>query len=148
MARAALLDVNVLVALFTPEHVHHDAAHDWFDDHGAAGWASCTLTENGFVRIVSQLPRGDASMRPETAIDHFRRFRQGKSHRFWPVDVSLSDASLFRQSFIRGPQQVTDVCLLGLAVRHGGALVTFDGSIPLKSVIGATRDHLHVIAGG
>jgi predicted nucleic acid-binding protein len=27
----ALLDVNVLVALFDPVHTHHEAAHQWFD---------------------------------------------------------------------------------------------------------------------
>ena len=49
----ALLDVNILVALMDEDHVHHQLAHDWFEDNKEAGWASCPLTENGLVRIFS-----------------------------------------------------------------------------------------------
>ena len=35
-----LLDVNVLVALFDPAHIHHEAAHEWFGTAGPAGWAT------------------------------------------------------------------------------------------------------------
>ena len=52
MSRVALLDVNVLVALFNPVHVHQELAHDWFADHRASGWATCPLTENGFLRVL------------------------------------------------------------------------------------------------
>jgi uncharacterized protein len=56
VSRIALLDVNVLVALFDPDHVHHDLAHDWFADQRAAGWATCPLTENGLIRVLSSPP--------------------------------------------------------------------------------------------
>src|SRR5713226_6496670 len=49
----ALLDVNVLVALFDPAHVHHEAAHAWFGANRKNRWATCALTENGFVRVLS-----------------------------------------------------------------------------------------------
>ena len=45
--RPALLDVNVLIALFDETHVHHEAAHDWFADNRAAGWATCAITRTG-----------------------------------------------------------------------------------------------------
>ena len=51
--RPALLDVNVLVALFDPDHVHHDLAHDWFADHRSRGWATCPITENGVIRVLA-----------------------------------------------------------------------------------------------
>ena len=51
-SRVSLLDVNVLVALFFPDHVHHELAHDWFADHREQGWATCPLTENGLVRVA------------------------------------------------------------------------------------------------
>jgi predicted nucleic acid-binding protein len=41
-----------------------------------------------------------------------------------------------------GSRQVTDVYLLVLAVRHGGRLVTFDRSVPLKAVGSAGPEHL------
>ena len=48
-----LLDVNVLLALCDPMHVHHEAAHRWFAEKGSQAWATCPITENGFVRIAS-----------------------------------------------------------------------------------------------
>jgi predicted nucleic acid-binding protein len=61
--RTALLDVNVLVALFDPDHVHHEVAHDWFADNGPRGWATCPLTESGFVRVVSNPSYGTTQYR-------------------------------------------------------------------------------------
>ena len=37
----ALLDVNVLIALAWPNHVHHVAARAWFEEHREEGWATC-----------------------------------------------------------------------------------------------------------
>ena len=51
--------------------------------------------------------------------------------------VSPLDESLFRLQAIMGYRQITDIYLLGLAIRHGGRLATFDRSIPLKAVVGA-----------
>lgn len=51
--RIDLADVNVLLALIDPVHVHHEGASQWFVDASARGWATCPLTENGFVRILS-----------------------------------------------------------------------------------------------
>ena len=42
----ALLDVNVLIALIDPQHVHHERSHRWFQAHGGHGWATCPLTQN------------------------------------------------------------------------------------------------------
>ena len=50
----ALLDVNVLIALHDQQHVHHRLAAHWFAQHAAQGWASCPLTQNGAVRVMSQ----------------------------------------------------------------------------------------------
>ena len=64
--RRALLDVNVLIALHDEQHVHHEAAARWFIDQARHGWASCPLTQNGCIRIMSQpgypnpAPIGDA----------------------------------------------------------------------------------------
>jgi predicted nucleic acid-binding protein len=63
-------------------------------------------------------------------------------HESWPDDISITDDTLFDRSFILGPNQITDVYLLGLAVKHGGRLVTFDRGLPLKAVRGAEARHL------
>lgn len=141
-----LLDVNVLVALFDPDHVHHELAHDWFAEHRASGWATCPTTENGFLRVLTSAAYGGAN-RPEGIVARLRLFQQSGQHVFWPDAVSLTDLTVFRPSYMRGQRQVTDVYLLGIAVRKGGRLATFDNTIPFNAVHGATRESLAVITG-
>lgn len=144
-ARVSLLDVNVLVALFFADHVHHDLAHDWFADHRHEGWATCPLTENGLVRVACQQPSDDVLVRPADVIAKLQRFCRDKLHRTWTDSVSLTDATLFAPQFISGHRQVSDVYLLGLAKKMGGRLATFDRTIPVKAVRGGTAELLHVI---
>jgi hypothetical protein len=145
MARVSLLDVNVLVALFDPDHIHHELAHDWFADHRAEGWATCAVTENGFVRVVSNPRYQPDAPRPAAVVDRLRRFCTSEHHHFWADPVSLRDAALFNLSVARGHRQVTDIYLLALARRQGGRLATFDRTIPLAAVKGAGDDTLAVI---
>ncbi len=146
MRRPALLDVNVLVALADPDHIHHDVAHDWFADHRRNGWATCPLTENGFVRVLSHPKARETAERPEFLLDLLQRFRASGHHTFWPDTVSFADESIFKRAFIGGHKQLTDIYLLGLATKMGGTLATFDRSIPLGAVVGATKIALAVIA--
>jgi uncharacterized protein len=141
--RPALLDVNVLVALFDPDHVHHEAAHGWFGAQRAGGWATCPLTENGLIRILSNPVYSTAPERPGNVAERLRTFRASGHHAFWPDDASLCDERLFGLSVSH--RHLTDVYLLGLAKAHGGRLATFDRSIPLKAVRGAGPEHLVVI---
>jgi toxin-antitoxin system PIN domain toxin len=145
MAAIALLDVNVLVALFDPDHVHHDLAHDWFAAEGARGWATCPTTETGFVRVVSNPHFRPDPPRPAAVLDQLRKFCASGRHQFWPDQVSLRDERLFAPAAARGHRQLTDIYLLGLARKMGGCLATFDRAIPLAAVKGATLAHLAVI---
>ena len=140
-----LLDVNVLIALFNDSHVHHETAHDWFADHHTQGWATCALTENGFLRILSH-PAADLETDRGTVFASLRRLCRSPHHDFWPDALTLRDDSIFDSSVLVSHRQLTDVYLLGLATRMGGALATFDGSIPIAAVKGATRRHLEVIS--
>jgi toxin-antitoxin system PIN domain toxin len=145
-ARVALLDVNVLVALFDPDHVHHEIAHDWFADREAEGWATCPITENGFVRVVSN-PAYGSGVRSGALVENLRKFRGASSHHaFWPEAASLTDGTLFNPAMVSGHRQLTDIYLLGLAHQMGGCLATFDKTIPLKAVVGAKAATLEVIA--
>jgi hypothetical protein len=141
-----LLDVNVLVALFVARHVHHEVAHDWFEDQRALGWATCPVTENGFVRLMSQPVGTSVVYRPVEAVEMLRVFCKSGHHHFWPDSVSLADARVFDPALIRGHKQITDVYLLGLAKSAGGALATFDRTISLGAVKGATKVNLQVIS--
>lgn len=141
MARAVLLDVNVLVALFDGDHVHHEAAHDWFADARRGPWATTPITETGAIRVLSNPAYHAAALTPSSIRAHLQRFCALEGHVFWPGDVSLLDDVLTPNAAVTH-RQLTDVYLLALAVRHGGCLATFDTSIPLSVVRGAGRKHL------
>lgn len=137
----ALLDVNVLLALLDADHVDHRLARQWLAAEIGHGWASCALTQNGFVRIVSQ-PRYPSPVPPAEAIERLSRAVATEHHAFWPCDLSLLDTSHVDRSHVHGSRQVTDVYLLALAVAHGGRFVTFDRGIPRSAVAGARPEHL------
>jgi toxin-antitoxin system PIN domain toxin len=148
MRRVALLDVNLLVALTFPAHIHHDLAHDWFSEERRHGWATCPLTEHGFIRLAileAAQSTVSALQSPETAFDYLRRFRASGHHSFWTDSLSITDSSVFGPGAVRGSNQLTDVYLLGLAHKMRGRLATFDQSISLGAVAGATRETLCVI---
>lgn len=143
----SLLDVNVLVALFDPAHVHHDAAHDWFAGARGDGWATCPLTENGLVRILSS-PAYPGS---RTSLEEARRglcdFRATPGHRFWPEELSICDGLPLEPRHVAGSRQLTDCYLLALAARRGGRLATFDRRISTRAVPGAGAAALLVLSG-
>jgi uncharacterized protein len=144
----ALLDVNVLVSLFDEMHVHHEVAHRWFGRSRRLGWATCPLTENGFIRVVSNPNYLGRRTSVQDAIARLEEFQESGNHAFWPDSTSFRDSSLFRSGHITGHRQLTDIYLLALALQHGGRLVTFDRTIPLRSVAGATPEHLVVLETG
>lgn len=145
MSRVALLDVNVLVALFDPDHVHHESAHTWFAAYRSSGWATCPLTENGLVRVLANPSYRPTPERPSAVLARLRTFCASGHRVFWPDEVSLRDAKVFRASLPVTSRQLTDVYLLALARKQGGCLATFDRSIPLTAVAGAQTEHLRVI---
>lgn len=140
----ALLDVNALIALLDPDHSSHERATEWFRAHGAQGWASCPITENGCVRIMSS-PGYPNSLPVRAIVERLADACSTPLHEFWPDDISVLDAQLTDAGRIHGPRQVTDIYLLALAVRHGGRFVTFDSSVARSAVIGADHRHLVVL---
>jgi uncharacterized protein len=140
----ALLDVNVLIALFDPNHADHDRAHRWFAEDAGKGRASCPITENGFVRIMSQ-SRYPSSIAPAEAIQRLAGAQAMTDHDFWPCDVSVVSERI-DGSRLHGPLQVTDAYLLALAAANDGRLATFDRSVPMSAVSDATERHLTVIS--
>lgn len=142
----ALLDVNVLVALFHAGHVHHEIAHDWFAGNAESGWASCPVTESGLLRILGNPARVGEHLPLPKLFESLDRFCGHSTHTFWPDALSVRDERVFNVDAIRGHQQLTDVYLLGLAVKNRGRFVTLDQGVSLAAVKGATRASLEVIA--
>jgi len=139
----ALLDVNVIIALFDIDHAFHGRAHEWWVANSKSGWATCPLTENAVVRIMSN-PGYRQSMRftPGDLISRLRQFAAQSDHEFWPDEISLRDEKIFDTERIHNSRQITDLYLLALAVVHRGRLVTFDHGIPLSGVHNAKAANL------
>ncbi len=142
--KRALLDVNVLLALLDTDHVDHPRARAWLTSEIVHGWASCAVTQNGFVRIVSQ-PRYPSPVPIAETVRRLRRATQSEYHEFWPCDLSLLDQEVIDPTRLHGPRQVTDAYLLALATSKRGRLVTFERSLPLDAVRGAREDNLALL---
>lgn len=140
----ALLDVNVLVALLDRTHLHHRVATVWLAANVSRGWASCPLTQNGCVRILS-LPSYRNAQSPSAVADRLGQATGNKSHEFWPDSVSVVEKGRLHWDRVLSSRQITDVYLLALAVARGGRLVTLDRSIAIEAVPGAVAKHLLVL---
>ena len=141
---AVLLDVNLLLALLDPAHVDHELADSWFGDALRRPWATCALTQNGYLRIASQ-SRYTNPAHIEEAVDLLDGLTAFATHEFWPDEVSMLDETLFNRAALGSAARVTDSYLLGLAVSRGGRLATLDRKLRTSAVAGGD-DALIVVA--
>ncbi len=139
-----LFDVNVLIALIDPAHIHHDAAHDWFVKQGKKSWASCPLTENGVMRIVGHARYPNSPGTPAAVAQLMTGLCALPGHVFWPDDISLLDTKKLDATRLLSSAQVTDSYLLALAIAHNGKLATFDRRLVVDAVRGGAKG-LHLI---
>ncbi len=137
----ALLDINALIALHDRDHVHHQRATEWMTTNIRHGWASCPLTQNGCLRIMSQ-PAYPNAQALSTLVQMLRSSTGHPQHVFWPDDISVLDQARFNHAHIHSARQLTDLYLLALARQQGRRLVSFDLRIPVSAVSGATDRHL------
>ena len=122
-----LLDVNALIALVDTNHVHHALAKRFFQTVQTDGWATCPLTENGFLRILGHpsYPQGPGS--PDAVRILLQSLLSMPGHQFWPDDLSLSDPRLF--PVLPASNDLTDLYLLALAAKRSARFATFDQRI-------------------
>lgn len=119
---ALLLDVNVLVAIAWPQHVHHRHAREWFAALGTRKWATAPVTESGFIRVSSN-PRVISDARtPAEAAAYLSALRGAGRWEFWVDDVHVSECL----GGVTGYRQITDAHLLQLAHERGGSVATLD----------------------
>ena len=141
----ALLDVNVLIALLDAAHSLHARAVEWFGGHARpSGWASCPITENGCIRIMSH-PGYPNALPAQAIIERLAEATQSNLHEFWADDISLLDGQRVDAARIHGPRQLTDLYLLALALRYGGRFVTFDQTIAMNAIKGAKAKDLIIL---
>lgn len=137
-----LLDVNVLVALSVPTHLHHPSATEWFDDADFT-WATTPLTEAGYVRLMTNPQVIGFSVSPSQAVNGLHELREEPGFRFLPDSTSLANA-VIDLGPLAGTKQVSDYHLVNLVAQNGMRLATFDGSL-LRSLADADRGHVFVI---
>ncbi|MCC6196440.1 MAG: PIN domain-containing protein [Burkholderiales bacterium] len=140
----SLLDVSVLIALLDAGHSLHARAREWFKDHASDGWASCPITQNGCVRIMSSQSYPNALPLP-AVIERLSAACSSELHEFWQDDISVLAPEVFDSGRLHGPLQLTDAYLLALACHRGGRLVTFDTAVPRSAVIRARAGNLVVL---
>ena len=140
----ALLDVNVLIALLDADHTLHARATTWFASQAHSGWASCPITQNGCIRIMSH-PGYPNGLPVRAVIERLTQASSSSLHEFWADEVSLLDVGVVDSARIHGPRQLSDIYLLALAVRRKACFVTFDASVPLDAVTGASKKHILIL---
>ena len=124
---AYLPDVNLLVALSDPSHVHYLAADNWRQRIGIARFLLCPITEAGFVRLMANPIIGGLSM--NGAILLLQEIAALPSCESLPIEHSWLELIQPLTPRLHGYRQVTDALLLGLAIRNGATLVTLDRRI-------------------
>jgi toxin-antitoxin system PIN domain toxin len=139
-----LLDINVIIALIDPSHVHHDRAHAWFAATGKSDWLSSPTTQNGVVRIVSNPKYPNAQTSPAVVIDSLRSLTGVGRHRFVPDDVTLLDAEAVQAEKLLSSGQVTDTYLLALAATARARLATFDTKLVTTAVPSGRQHIVHI----
>jgi len=132
-----LLDVNVLLAFCDHHHIHHEAAHRWFLAKHGRQWATCPITENGFVRILGNPNYPNSPGNSGAALEMLRQVYLIHGHHFWADTKSILDMTEAGVTF--GSKQITDLYLLGLAAAEGGKLATFDRKIPSDLIRGGAK---------
>ena len=145
---AVLLDVNVLVALAWPNHIHHDVAVRWFEDNHRSGWATTPLTQSGFVRVSSNHKIVPEARTPTEAIVLLHELTALPGHEFWTDDIAITASAHIDTARIVGHRQVTDAHLLALTLRNRGRLGTFDAGLAEVAPSGTSAAELLVVLRG
>lgn len=127
-----LLDVNAVIALIDPLHIHHERAHRWFASPRRTRWYTCPIVQNGVVRVVSH-PKYPNTQPAPVVLASLASLAAHEDHVFLPDSVSLLDTSIHTERLLASGQ-VTDTYLLHLAASHDAALATFDTRIVTATV--------------
>jgi predicted nucleic acid-binding protein len=141
--KTALLDVNVLVALFHARHIYHQAAHEWLKE--GIPLSVCPTVINGCVRVLAAMPGYHMPVTVSEVANRVHASITKLGLAFWEERINILESGIFDLQKVAGPRQITDVYLLGLAVANDGVFATFDQAIPWRAVRNATAHSVLVI---
>lgn len=136
--RRFLPDVNTVLALLDPMHVHHEAAHQWYASQFPLRLILCPHVENGVIRVASQPKYPNCLGTSSRVRDVLQEFVQKVNAAFCKTDVSLLDNEVLLQAGTLTPSRVSDLYLLALAAANDARFATFDTRIPAAAVAGGS----------
>jgi len=122
-----LLDVNILIALAWDNHEHHARAHAWFGKLTGASFATCNVTQSGFVRLSMNPNVVHSQITIAVAFAKLESFTKHPNHKFCEDGPLLPYSPAWQR--VTGYKQVTDTNLRLTAQSHGRKLVTLDEGI-------------------
>jgi predicted nucleic acid-binding protein len=145
--KLSLPDVNTMLALLDPLHLHHEAAHQWYGEKRPLRLMLCPHVIHGVIRVASQPrypnPLGTCAQVRKVLIDFVKHVKPA----FCEQDVSLLDERVVAKPEELTPSRVSDLYLLALAVANGAQFATFDTRIPADAIAGG-KAALDCISGG
>lgn len=124
-----LLDVNVLLVLHDPLHPHYQTVFAWFQQRGKTAFATCPITQSGFVRFLTRGVPGMAAFELTEAREALQNLTRMPGHIYWPDTPDFLSATRNLATRMQGYRQITDAYLLGLAIHRRGKLATVDAGI-------------------
>lgn len=125
-----LLDINVLIARLDADHEHHEKVTTWWHQNATTGWATCPITENGFIRILGRPTYPGWPGSPDRAAIALNQLVTAiPGHRFFADEISLLNRSVIALLNGASSSDVTDLYLLSLAVFRKAKFVTLDARI-------------------
>jgi uncharacterized protein len=136
-----LLDVNILIAILDPEHVHNIRAQQWFESEGHRHWLTCPTTQNGVIRIMSGPAYSSVDATPARVMESLESLVSVGGHQFVPDAISMLDNAIIVRPHMLATKQVTDSYLLAIAVTNNAMLATLDQRLATDAVRGG-GDHI------
>ncbi len=134
-----LLDVNALLALLDPMHIHHEAAHRWYEKRSPLRMLTCSHVINGAIRVASQPKYPNCLGTSARVRDALRELIRIVEAEICAQDISLLDDHILLQPTALTPSRVSDLYLLAVAAANGACFATFDTRIPADAVEGGTK---------
>ncbi len=126
-----LLDVNALVALGFANHEFHDRVARWVRSPPAPTFATCSITELGFLRVLAQAPAYGLTVAQARTLLLKMKAAGGSRFTFMADDHDIAHLP----TWVKAPKQITDGHLLEFAVSNGCELATLDERIPRAFLI-------------
>lgn len=139
--RPLLLDVNALVALAWSNHQFHAAVAARLEQRPATRWATCALTQLGFVRLSSNPKVVGVRKTPAEAVSLLAELTRDPHHVYVDALPALPEAASFFRRLL-GHQQVTDAYLLAVAGASGATFLTLDRRLASNAT---TRANVEVL---